>query len=256
MKILITGASNGVGFDAARELALRGHEVWAGGRFLADVSYLERYGAHVFAMDIRDAADREAAIDRVGTVDILINSAGFGGYADPGDKRANFDVTVFGMEEMTKLVIPGMLMASDGRIINVSAISGRSLGDSALWMSTAKYAVEALSTAMNTEYAPEGIDVLFVAPDAEKTNLGTASCDTATSSEIDDAVFSQELGVPPAAIVEICAMVEEFHKQAAEQNVAEAAPQTDLPWQLVDVLYGSRKKCPEGETQGTAVTKI
>lgn len=240
MKILITGASNGVGFDAARELALRGHEVWAGGRTLADVRYLERYGVHVFAMDIRDANDRESVVDRVGTVDILINSAGFGDYAALGDTRANFDVTVFGMEEMTKLVIPGMLMAGGGRIINVSALSGRGIGDSALWMSTAKYAVEALSTSMNTEYQPEGIDVLFVAPSSEKTNWGAASVfagDVAPSAGmIGAALLTQEPEVPTANVSEICAAVEDFRFPQAEGAVAEAAAQTHLPWRLVDAL--------------------
>lgn len=130
MKILITGASSGIGFEAAKELASRGHEVWAVARSVDKLVELERFGVRIKAMDVTKAEDRQAVMDAVGAVDVLINNAGFGFYGPVEnvlleDAKYQFEVNVFGLIEMIKLVIPSMRDKRRGRIINISSMGGR-----------------------------------------------------------------------------------------------------------------------------------
>lgn len=182
MKILITGASSGIGFEAAKELASRGHEVWAVARSVDKLADLERYGVHTKAMDITSAEDRQAVVDSVGAVDVLINNAGFGFYGpmetvSAEDAKYQFEVNVFGLTEMTKVVIPGMRAQHHGRIANISSMGGRMTLPFGGWYHASKYAVESLSDAMRMELKSFGIDVILIEPGGIKTNWGLITAD-------------------------------------------------------------------------------
>jgi len=84
---LITGASRGLGFEAARQLAAAGHQVWVGAR---DISRGERaadaIGGRFVRLDVTDDASVAAAVETVGGLDVLVNNAGIsGGRIVPGE---------------------------------------------------------------------------------------------------------------------------------------------------------------------------
>ncbi|WP_197079681.1 SDR family NAD(P)-dependent oxidoreductase [Corynebacterium kalinowskii] len=196
MKIVITGASSGIGFEAAQALAKRGHEVWAVARSADKLRELEPFGVKTQAMDITDEEQRAAVAANVGTVDVLINNAGFGFYGpmegvSEADAKYQFDVNVFGLSEMTKLVIPGMRAQGSGRIINISSMGGRMVMPFGGWYHASKYAVEALSDAMRMELKPFGIDVIVVEPGGIKTNWGLITADNLEKSSKDSVYQDQ-----------------------------------------------------------------
>lgn len=187
MKILITGASSGIGYEAAKTLAERGHEVWAVARSVDKLQELEKFGIRTHPMDITDAAQREAALAAIGSVDVLINNAGYGFYGavedvTEADAKHQFEVNVFGLTELTKLVLPGMRAAKRGRIINISSMAGRMVVPFGGWYHASKYAVEALSDAMRMELKPFGIDVVLIEPGGIKTKWGVITADNLEKS--------------------------------------------------------------------------
>lgn len=147
-------------------------------------------------MDIADPVQREHAVSSIGSVDVLINNAGYGCYCAVGDvseedAKGQFEVNVFGLAEMSKLVIPGMREQRRGRIINISSMGGRLVTPFGGWYHASKYAVEALSDALRVEVKPFGIDVVLVEPGGIKTNWGTITADNLEKSSAGGAYEEQ-----------------------------------------------------------------
>ena len=80
--ILITGASSGIGFDAAATLARQGHRVYAAARRVERMEPLKECGVVLLQMDVTDEASMEAGVRTVlaaeGRIDVLVNNAGYG----------------------------------------------------------------------------------------------------------------------------------------------------------------------------------
>ena len=78
--VLITGASSGIGFDAAKMLAQQGHTVYAAARRVELMEPLKADGVHVIRMDVTDEASMQQGVETVvqaeGRIDVLINNAG------------------------------------------------------------------------------------------------------------------------------------------------------------------------------------
>ena len=115
--ILITGASSGIGFDAAQMLARQGHRVYAAARRTALMEPLKELGVHVIWMDVTDEASMvqgvEAVIQAEGRIDVLVNNAGYGylGAIETvpmEEARRQLEVNVFGLARLTQLVLPYM----------------------------------------------------------------------------------------------------------------------------------------------------
>jgi NAD(P)-dependent dehydrogenase (short-subunit alcohol dehydrogenase family) len=135
--ILVTGATSGIGRDAALRLARAGHRVLAGGRRPDALAELATQGeVEPLALDVADAASVEAARAEVerrtagAGLDVLVNNAG---YALPGplealsdaDLRALFDTNVFGLLAVTRAFLPRMRERGAGRVVNVGSVMGR-----------------------------------------------------------------------------------------------------------------------------------
>ncbi|MYI19342.1 MAG: SDR family NAD(P)-dependent oxidoreductase, partial [Acidimicrobiia bacterium] len=108
--ILITGASAGLGREAAILLAKQGHTVYAGARRVDRLAELADHGIAAVEMDVTKSGDNERAVDRIidaeGRIDVLINNAGFGLYGPVedtpiGDARYQFEVNIFGLAHLT-----------------------------------------------------------------------------------------------------------------------------------------------------------
>jgi short-subunit dehydrogenase len=174
----VTGASTGIGFEAAKKLAAAGFTVYAGARRVDRMEPLKASGIHVLALDVTDEASMSAAVGAVlaahGRIDVLVNNAGYGTYGsleevELAEGRRQFEVNVFGLARMTQLVIPAMRTGRSGRIINISSIGGKMYEPLGAWYHATKFAVEGLSDSLRLELKPHGVDVAIIEP------AGTAS---------------------------------------------------------------------------------
>jgi NAD(P)-dependent dehydrogenase (short-subunit alcohol dehydrogenase family) len=153
---LLTGANRGLGFEAARQLATAGHQVWIGAR---DVSRGEQaadaIGGRFAQLDVTDDASVAAAVETVGGLDVLVNNAGIsGGRIDPSeatvdDMRRVYETNVFGPVRVLHAFIPLLERSPAPVVVNVSSGVG-SLGlasDPESSLSAANYPVYASSKA-------------------------------------------------------------------------------------------------------------
>lgn len=178
--IIITGASSGMGKEAARLLAKQGHTVYAGARRVEKMNDLKQLGIKPMKLDVtRDDMIAEfvhKVIKQEGCIDILINNAGFGLFGSVEDipldeARYQFDVNMFGLAAMTKQVIPYMRRQNSGRIVNISSIGGKIYTPFGSWYHATKHAMEGWSDCLRYELKPFGIDVIIVEPGLVRTDF-------------------------------------------------------------------------------------
>ena len=194
--ILITGASSGIGFDAAQILAQQGHKVYAAARRVELMEPLKADGVQVLKMDVTDEASMqqgvEAVIQTEGRIDVLVNNAGYGFFGaietvPLEDARRQLEVNVFGLARLTQLVLPYMRQQGSGRIVNTSSIAGKMVIYMGGWYNVTKYSVEAFSDALRMEMKPFGIDVVMIEPGAIKTDWGIIAARHLKESSADTA---------------------------------------------------------------------
>lgn len=188
--ILITGCSSGFGLLTAARLAASGHHVCATMRDLSkreelDAEVSRRTAArslHVYQMDVTDPASvKNAVLDVIrqhGTIDVLINNAGFGMggfFEDLSDEdwRRQYDTNFFGVLNVTREVLPFMRRRGHGRIINVSSVSAFSGSPSLGAYASSKWALEGFSESLYMELKPFHVDVVLVEPGSYKTRIFT-----------------------------------------------------------------------------------
>lgn len=185
--IFITGASSGIGKATAKRFRSEGWNVVAtmrnvddGQDFRGDDGYL------VTRLDLMDPTSITAAVaaatDRFGTIDVLLNNAGYGAYgpleATPMEKlRRQMEVNFFGLVATMQAVLPFMRAAKSGTIINVSSVGGRMCYPLGALYHGSKWAVEGLSEAVSYELLPLGIRVKLVEPGGVKTDFAGRSFD-------------------------------------------------------------------------------
>jgi len=178
--VLITGASSGIGRSTAEFFLKMGYTVYGAARSEEKLKYLSQYenGSYIL-MDITKAEMRKNCVDQIlaaeGRINILINNAGYGSFGSleevPVDEaKRQFDVNIFGLSELTKLVIPGMRENKAGKIINISSIAGKIWTPLGGWYHASKFALEGLSDCLRNELKDFGIDVVLIEPGAIKSN--------------------------------------------------------------------------------------
>lgn len=178
----VTGASTGIGFEAARALRSEGFIVYAGARRVEKMHPLQAQGITVMHLDVTVEESMASAVALVeaahGHIDVLVNNAGYGSYGSLeevplAEGRRQFEVNVMGLARMTQLVIPRMRHAGSGRIINVSSIGGKIYEPLGAWYHGTKFAVEGMSDSLRLELKPHGIDVVLIEPAGTDTEWGT-----------------------------------------------------------------------------------
>jgi short-subunit dehydrogenase len=184
--IVVTGGTSGIGLDAAKALAEKGHRVFvAGRRASADAAIIETAAGGTLEnlpLDVSKNESIEAALRSVlektdgRGIDILINNAG---YATAGpilemseeSLRAQFETNVFGLIAVTKRFAEAMIERKNGRIVNIGSVSGRIPAPILGAYHATKYALEALNDAMRMELDAFGIGVALVDPGTIKTEF-------------------------------------------------------------------------------------
>jgi NAD(P)-dependent dehydrogenase (short-subunit alcohol dehydrogenase family) len=131
---LITGANKGLGFEAARQLAAAGHDVWIGARDQTrGQQAADAIGGRFVQLDVTDDASVAAAVETVGALDVLVNNAGIsGGRIGPSEATADemrtvYETNVFGPVRVLHAFIPLLDRSPTPVVVNVSSGVG-SLG--------------------------------------------------------------------------------------------------------------------------------
>jgi NAD(P)-dependent dehydrogenase (short-subunit alcohol dehydrogenase family) len=184
VRVVVTGASSGIGQACCRRLARGGHEVLAGARRDEDLERLRAAGWTPLRIDVTDPGTIEAAATHAGAVDGLVNNAGISvagplEYIPIEDLRRQLEVNVVGQVAVTQALLPG-LRARRGRIVNMGSIAGRVALPLMGPYAASKYALEAISDALRRELRPHGVHVAIVRPGSIATPIwekGTAEAE-------------------------------------------------------------------------------
>jgi short-subunit dehydrogenase len=179
--VLITGASAGIGKATAILLAQNGYNVYGAARRTEKMEELKSYGIKPVSLDVTKDESVTACVEQIfkeaGSIDILINNAGFGSYGaiedvTMQDAKYQLEVNVFGAMRLTQLVLPGMRQNKYGKIVNISSVGGKIASPLGGWYHASKFAIEALSDAMRLEVKQFGIDVIVIEPGGTKSEWG------------------------------------------------------------------------------------
>lgn len=163
---LVTGGASGIGRAIARRLRSDGHQV-----AILDLAPTDE--ANSFVADVTDRAQVETTVaavhDALGPIAVLVNAAGMEGFKrfanlsfEPWSRVV--DVNLNGVFHTIQAVLPGMVEAGWGRIVNISSSSTHSGQPFMTHYVAAKSAVNGLTKSLALEYGPNGITVNGVAP--------------------------------------------------------------------------------------------
>ncbi|WP_321889186.1 oxidoreductase [Paraburkholderia bannensis] len=193
----ITGASRGIGALIAEAALADGNAVVAAGRNARAI--VERLGESPallpVALDVTDEAQAkaavQAAIDKFGRIDVLVNNAGFGllGAIEESadqDVRRMYDTNVFGLLNVTRAVLPTLRAHRSGHVINISSVGGYRAAAGFGAYSSTKFAVEGITEALHAELKPLGIHATVVEPGYFRTDFLDASSLVVAENVIDD----------------------------------------------------------------------
>jgi NAD(P)-dependent dehydrogenase (short-subunit alcohol dehydrogenase family) len=183
----VTGAARGIGAEVVEAALAQGDRVVATGRDPRKVQQaFDTGGDRLLPLELDvtrpDQAPGavEAALQRFGGIDVLVNNAGYGHlgvFEESTDQDAHrqFATNVFGVMTVTRAVLPVMRKQRSGRIINISSIAGIRGGFGASLYCASKFAVEGFTQSLAPEVAPFGVRVTAVSPGYVRTDFLDAS---------------------------------------------------------------------------------
>jgi short-subunit dehydrogenase len=184
--VLITGASQGIGKATAEKFAQQGYNLVLaarhGDRLKAAAEELQTTGTSALAVptDVRDAQQVhdlvQAALERYGTVDVLINNAGI--YCSGPVERFSLDewrqvidTNLWGYIHTVQALLPHLLAQGKGTIVNVGSIGGKVPIPYLLPYTTSKFAVTGFTEALHSELSPKGIHVCGIYPNLIRSDF-------------------------------------------------------------------------------------
>lgn len=184
-KILITGASSGIGEAIAKHFASKGAFLLLSGRNLKELERVKAEckqadGVDIYTMDLGNHDEifikAEEILGKHGTIDILINNAGISQRSLAKDLPFEFDkkiieVDLLGTIALTKAILPAMLSRKSGVIVTVTSLMGKFATPLRSSYAAAKHGLHGFFDALRAEVSDEGIQVLLVCPGFIKTNV-------------------------------------------------------------------------------------
>jgi NAD(P)-dependent dehydrogenase (short-subunit alcohol dehydrogenase family) len=193
----ISGAGRGMGVDIAKAALAVGHAVVATGRNTDAVAKAvgEAEDLLVVKLDIITPDDAEAAVqaavDRFGRIDVLVNNAGnfYAGFFEeitPEDFRAQIETTLFGPMNVTRAVLPVMRAQRSGLVVAISSTAGIVGQEFCTAYAASKFGVEGWIESLSFEIAPFGIRTMLVEPGFFRTELLTPESTNYAKSSIED----------------------------------------------------------------------
>jgi len=193
---LITGAGKGIGAAVALALAQAGHRVALAARTAADLEQVAAQvraaggEAAVLTCDVTQpaavAALAAAAERALGPVTVLVNNAGAAGshkFLDHPDElwERMLAINLTSVYRVTKAVLPGMLQAGWGRIINIASIAAKAGGKYIAAYTASKHGVLGLTRALAVELAGQNITVNAICPGYVDTPMTEAAVSNITA---------------------------------------------------------------------------
>jgi NAD(P)-dependent dehydrogenase (short-subunit alcohol dehydrogenase family) len=184
---LITGCSTGLGRALAQVVLERGWNAIVTARdpaTLQDIVAAHPENALALPLDVTNSTQIDAAVhqaeQRFGSIDVLVNNAGYGYRSAVEEGEVNavarlFETNFFGLVALTKAVLPGMRAQRRGAIVNISSTAGRRSNPGSGYYSATKFAVAGMSDALRKEVAPLGIKVVVVEPSGFRTDFAGRS---------------------------------------------------------------------------------
>ncbi|WP_432534992.1 SDR family oxidoreductase [Kineococcus arenarius] len=178
----ISGASRGLGAEIARAALRGGDDVVATARTIDRLPADLTSSQHLLPLrlDVTDQAGAPAAVDaaveRFGRIDVLVNNAGrglLGAIEEVSDAEARslFDLNVFGLLALTRAVLPVMRRQRSGTLVHIGSRSGFEGEPGVGLYSASKFAVAGISEALAAELAPFGIQSMVVEPGVFRTDF-------------------------------------------------------------------------------------
>jgi NAD(P)-dependent dehydrogenase (short-subunit alcohol dehydrogenase family) len=185
-KVLITGTSKGIGYEASLLMARAGHEVIATMRNpracdLEKVASEEKLPVTVMPMDVDDDASVAAVFNEVGqSIDVLVNNAGIYSINAVEDEsldqfRRVMETNYLGAVRCVKQVLPAMRRRGSGCIVNITSIAGRIAFGATSAYSASKFALEGFTECLAQEVKGHGIRVALVEPGIIDTSMATTN---------------------------------------------------------------------------------
>lgn len=183
---LITGATSGIGKATAIRLAEEGFKLIICGRRQERLDELvnmlsNKTSVHTLNFDVRDKDEIANKINNLpeefSTIDILVNNAGNAHGLDPiqegsiDDWDAMLDINVKGLLYVSKVVIPKMIAAKSGHIINIGSTAGKEVYPNGNVYCASKHAVDALNQGMRIDLNKYGIRVGAINPGLTETEF-------------------------------------------------------------------------------------
>ncbi len=227
--VAITGASSGLGEATARHLAAKGARVFLGARRVdrleAVVADIERAGGQAAAtrVDVTRRAEVDAfvqaAIEKFGRMDVLVNNAGLMALAplaktlvDEWDRMV--DINVKGVLYGVAAALPVFERQKGGHIINVSSVAGHKVTIGGAVYCATKHAVRAISEGIRQENS--GIRTTIISPGAVESELPHGTSDPETAAGLEE--FYRLLAIPADAVARTIAFAIE---QPADVDINE-----------------------------------
>jgi len=184
---VVTGSSSGIGFETSLVLAKNGFVTYATMRNLGksnkiiELKQKKKLPLEVLKLDVTDDKSIKEAIENIaneqqGTIDVLVNNAGYG-LLGPLEElsiqefKEQFEANVFGVIRVIQEILPIMRKQRHGTIVNISSVAGRIGFPLTSAYVSSKFALEGLSESIAYELEPFGINVILVEPGVIKTNF-------------------------------------------------------------------------------------
>ncbi|MCF6137787.1 SDR family NAD(P)-dependent oxidoreductase [Pseudalkalibacillus berkeleyi] len=185
--VVITGASSGIGAEMAKMIAAKGWTPVLMARSIEKLEYLRneiqndfKVKAYSYQLDVQDLPQIEQVFNRiekeVGSIDVLINNAGYGIFdyfldAKMEDVKGMFDTNVIGLMACTKVVLPEMVERRSGHIINIASQAAKLATTKGSGYAATKHAVLGFTNSLRMEVKDYGIHVTTVNPGPIRTNF-------------------------------------------------------------------------------------
>lgn len=247
---LITGANRGLGLEIARAVLAAGHNVVATARQQANLDAALGASERLLAVPLdvtkpeQAAAAVEAAKARFGTIDVLVNNAGFGqlGWFEnisAEQIEAQFATNVFGAMHVTRAVLPTLRAQRTGYVFTITSVAGLIAVAGSSIYAASKFAVEGWMEGLAQELKPLGIHATAIEPgffrtdflDATSVNYGAENISdyaeaSAKFEAWHDDMNHQQVGDPAklgALLLQVAEMADPPARLAAGSDAAQVA---------------------------------
>ena len=203
--VVITGASSGLGEEAARHLAAEGASVVLGARRADRINALAgELGDNALAVetDVTSRSDVQrlvdAAVEKYGRIDVLLSNAGLMPLSPlerlkVEDWERMVDVNIKGVLYGIAAALPHMKQQMSGHIINVSSVAGHKVRPGSTVYSATKHAVRVISEGLRQEVTPYGIRTTIISPGAVATELADSVTEPDIRENIKNNVYAWAL---------------------------------------------------------------